>query len=88
MSKELMRRMLFWSRSRVYTGRSGKAGAGIWRTAGRELMRSISESAGVRRMSGAEDNEISGGKWARRITIREEAKFNISGGKYARRITI
>ena len=51
-------------------------------------MRSISEGAGVRRMSGAEDNEISGGKWARRITIREEAKFNISGGKYARRITI
>ena len=39
-------------------------------------------------MGGAEDNEISGGKWARRITIREEAKFNISGGKYARRITI
>ena len=31
---------------------------------------------------------ISGGKYARRITIREEAKFNISGGKYARRITI
>ena len=44
-------------------------------------MRSISEGAGVRRMGGAEDNEISGGKWARRITIREEVKFNISGGK-------
>ena len=43
-------------------------------------MRSISEGAGVRRMGGAEDNEISGGKWARRITIREEVKFNISGG--------
>ena len=50
--------MLFWSICRVYTGRCGKAGAGIWRTTGREVMRSISESAGVRRMSGVEDNEI------------------------------